>query len=141
MSIQISREVLMLIQSHAERSYPNEGAGFLLGEDRSERAVLDVIGEPNAREECAQRRRYLLIPDDYQKAEQEAERRGLGLIGVFHSHPDHPNVPSEFDRQWAQPYFSYVITAVDAGKVSGSRAWRLLEDRSNFVEETILLTK
>lgn len=141
MSILIPGEVLAQIHAHAEGAYPNEGAGFLLGQDGLERAVLGVIAGPNAREDSAQRRRYLLAPEDYQKAEKESERRGLELIGVFHSHPDHPNIPSEFDREWAQPYFSYVITTVEAGGAGGSRSWRLLEDRSNFVEETILITR
>jgi proteasome lid subunit RPN8/RPN11 len=71
----------------------------------------------------------------------EAERLGLSLIGVFHSHPDHPDQPSEFDRQWAQPFFSYIITSVEAGKAVESRSWRLEEDRSQFVEEIIQITE
>ena len=67
-------------------------------------------------------------------------RLGLSLLGVFHSHPDHPNQPSEFDREWAQPYFSYVITSVRSGKALESRSWRLVEDRSEFREESITLT-
>jgi len=58
-------------------------------------------------------------------------------LGVFHSHPDHPNLPSEFDREWAQPFFSYLITSVNSGQAAASRAWRLAEDRSVFLEETI----
>jgi proteasome lid subunit RPN8/RPN11 len=82
----------------------------------------------------------LITPEDYLNAELEADRLGLSLIGVFHSHPDHPNRPSEFDRDWAQPFFSYIITSVDSGKTIESRSWRLLEDRSQFVEEKIQTT-
>ena len=62
------------------------------------------------------------------------------LIGVFHSHPDHPNKPSEFDMEWAQPFFSYIITSVDTGKAIESKSWRLLDDRSRFEEEKIKIT-
>ena len=69
----------------------------------------------------------------------EAERRGLDLVGVFHSHPDHPDLPSEYDREWAQPNFSYLITSVEKGTVLESRSWRLIEDRSAFVEEALFV--
>jgi proteasome lid subunit RPN8/RPN11 len=67
----------------------------------------------------------------------KAAELGVDLIGVFHSHPDCPNVPSEFDREWAQPFFSYVITRVDEGKAVSHRSWRLAEDRSKYDEEEI----
>jgi len=72
-------------------------------------------------------------------SEQEAAQRGLDVIGVFHSHPDHPNQPSEFDRDWAMPWFSYVITSVNDGETVASRSWRLTDDRTAFIEETILV--
>jgi proteasome lid subunit RPN8/RPN11 len=62
---------------------------------------------------------------------------GLDLIGVFHSHPDCPNIPSEYDREWAQPFFSYVITRVDAGRAVSLRSWKLAEDRSKYDEEEV----
>jgi proteasome lid subunit RPN8/RPN11 len=62
---------------------------------------------------------------------------GVDLIGVFHSHPDCPNVPSEYDREWAQPFFSYIISRVDKGKTVSHRSWRLVEDRSTYEEEEI----
>ena len=96
-----------------------------------------ILPLANSREDAARHNRYLITPEDYLKAELEADRLGLNLIGVFHSHPDHPNRPSEFDRDWAQPFFSYIITSVDSGKAVESRSWRLLEDRSQFVEEKI----
>ena len=68
------------------------------------------------------------------------EALGLDIIGVFHSHPDHPDRPSEYDREWAQPFFSYVITSVQAGKAVESRSWRLAEDRTQFLEESIEVT-
>lgn len=134
MALAISKGVLQKIQIHGEQAYPEEGAGFLLGEPGQ---VDDILALPNAREETARHNRYLITPEDYLRAEMEAERRGLSLIGVFHSHPDHPNRPSEFDREWAQPFFSYVITSVQGGVAEESRSWRLAADRSAFLEEAI----
>ena len=72
------------------------------------------------------------------RGENDASRLGLDVIGVFHSPPDHPNRPSEFDREWALPWYSYVITSVQSGNAVESRSWRLCEDRSAFNEEQIL---
>ena len=138
MSLRCSREVFSQILSHGEKAYPEEGAGFLLGSDGENRTVQSVYPLENAREDSARHNRYLITPADYLKAEMEAERRGLSVIGVFHSHPDHPDRPSEFDREWAQPFFSYIITSVQTGKAAGSRSWRLVEDRSRFEEEDLV---
>ena len=136
--LHINEDILAQIHAHGEASYPNEGAGFLLGnEDGGERHVVQLFTTENAREDEARHNRYLVTPEDYLKAEITADELGLSLIGVFHSHPDHPNRPSEFDREWAQPFFSYVITSVNAGKAIESRSWRLAEDRSKFEEEEI----
>lgn len=138
--LRLSEELLAGIHANGEKAYPEEGAGFLLGVDGEERAVTAIFPLLNAREDAARKNRYLIMPEDYLKAEAEADRLRLSLIGVFHSHPDHPNQPSEFDREWAQPYFSYVITSVRSGKALESRSWRLVEDRSEFKEEPITLT-
>ncbi|HEY9152448.1 MAG TPA: M67 family metallopeptidase [Anaerolineales bacterium] len=137
MMLNLSKEVLAQIHSQGENAYPEEGAGFLLGSEGAERAVKTILPLTNSREDSARHNRYLIRPEDYIEAELEADRLRLSLIGVFHSHPDHPNRPSEFDRDWAQPFFSYIITSVDSGKAMESRSWRLLEDRSQFVEEEI----
>lgn len=134
MRLEITRDLIGRIHAHGEAAYPEEGAGFLLG---SEGRVLEILSLPNAREQTARHNRYLITPQDYLKAETAAEESGLSLIGVFHSHPDHPNRPSEFDREWAQPFFSYLITSVQAGEALESRSWRLAEDRSEFIEEEI----
>lgn len=140
MSLRLSDELLAKIHAHGEQAYPEEGAGFMLGSDDVDRCVTAIFPLSNAREDLARKNRYLFTPEDYMKAEVEADRLGLSLVGIFHSHPDHPNQPSEFDREWAQPYFSYVITSVRSGKALESRSWRLVEDRSEFQEERITLT-
>lgn len=132
--IQISSDILKNIAAHLEGAYPEEGAGFLLGADGEVREILPL---PNAREEGARRNRYLITPEDYLNAELKADSLGLALIGVFHSHPDCPNEPSEYDREWAQPFFSYLISRVDGGRAVSHRSWRLAEDRSKFEEEPI----
>lgn len=130
----LPQNVLDRIHAHGEEAYPEEGAGFLLGTNEG---VEEIVTLPNAREATARHNRYLITPEDYLKAELTADRLGLSLIGVFHSHPDHPNRPSEFDREWAQPFFSYIITSVDKGHAAASRSWKLTEDRSEFIEEEI----
>lgn len=137
MRLTIPSGLLEAIHRHGEAAYPEEGAGFLLGKDGDPRQVLSLLPLDNIRQGDARRNRYLISPQDYLKAEDEADRTGLELVGVFHSHPDHPNQASEYDRDWAQPWFSYIITSIYTGKAVESRSWRLDEDRSKFSEETI----
>ena len=139
MKLIISSGILAQIHAHGEAAYPEEGAGFLLGSDENgERYVAQIFVAENTREDEARHNRYLVSPKEYLQAEIAADVLGLSLIGVFHSHPDHPNRPSEFDREWAQPFFSYIITSVNSGKAVESKSWRLAEDRLNFEEEKIL---
>ena len=135
--LEISPDLLMEIHANGEKAYPEEGAGFLLGQDGEVRRVVGILSLPNARESGARHNRYILTPQNYLAGEMEADRLKLTLLGVFHSHPDHPDQPSEYDRDWAQPFFSYVITRVQAGRAVTSRSWRLLEDRSAFAEEPV----
>lgn len=137
MTLEIHRSLLDEIHKHGERAYPEEAAGMLLGKVKADRKiVLQRLELHNAREDSARHNRYLLTASDYMQAEQAAASMGLDLVGVYHSHPDHPNRPSDFDREWAMPWFSYLITSVQA---QGSRSWQLAEDRSAFHEETIIL--
>ena len=134
MSLKISTAIIDGINKHIEAAYPEEGAGFLLGVDGEVRKILSL---PNAREDEARHNRFLITPEDYLKAEMQAMDLGVDLIGVFHSHPDCPNVPSEYDREWAQPFFSYIISRVDQRKTVSHRSWKLVEDRSKYEEEEI----
>lgn len=142
MKIHIPDKILSAIQKHGQNEYPEEGAGLLLGKDNgSGRAVEDILPLTNSREDGARRNRYLITSQDMLHGEQEAANRGLDIVGVFHSHPDHPSQPSEFDKEWALPWYSYLITSVDDGIANTSRSWRLSDDRKEFNEETILVTK
>ena len=102
--------------------------------------AVDRVFDLREREDAARHNRFLITPEEYLKAELKAEDLGLSLIGVFHSHPDCPNVPSEYDREWAQPFFSYIITRVDDGKSVSHRSWRLVEDRTTYTEEEIKIS-
>ncbi len=138
MILDLSTELIERIHAHGEQAYPEEGAGLLLGLDRSgNRQVVEILPLTNSREDNARHNRYLITPLDMLEGEKEAIRLGLDVIGVFHSHPDHPNRPSEFDREWAMPWFSYLITSVHQGKAQESRSWRLQDDRSEFIEERL----
>ena len=140
MSIFLTRDLLAGIHVHGEAAYPEEGAGLLLGHAQGERrVVLALWSIPNAREDTARHNRYLITPQDLLHGEQAAERQGLEVIGIFHSHPDHPNRPSEFDRDWALPWYSYIITSIEHGKAVESRSWRLSEDHAQFDAEEIQL--
>jgi proteasome lid subunit RPN8/RPN11 len=141
MSLLISSQLLENIHAHGESAYPEEGAGLLLGTViGGQKQVTQILALANSREEGARHNRYLLTPQDYLRGEQEADRLGLDVLGVFHSHPDHPNRPSEFDRDWAMPWFSYLITSVQDGQAVESRSWLLTEDRSQFSEEQIMVS-
>jgi proteasome lid subunit RPN8/RPN11 len=136
----IPKEILRAIHQHGEEAYPEEGAGLMLGKAEGEvKRVEKILPLANTREDAARHNRYLLNPQDYLRGEMEAARLGLDVLGVFHSHPDHPNRPSEFDREWAMPWFSYLITSVQQGKAVESRSWLLAEDRCAFSEENIAI--
>ena len=140
MSLRIPAQLMAEIQRHAEQQYPEEGAGLILGsldgEDRIARSVLPV----NNTFEAQQRgRRYLIDPMAILKAEEEAQREGLSVLGVFHSHPDHPPTPSKFDLEWAVPWYVYLITAVRQGIAEQTRAWRLQEDHAQMTEEQLAI--
>ena len=138
--LEISKEVLAQIYAHGEAAFPDEGAGFLLGVDAMDgkpRRITAILSLPNAREDEARHNRFLITPKDYLNGELEADRLGLSVVGIFHSHPDSPNNPSTYDRDWAQPFFSYIITSIYAAKAVQSRSWLLSEDRTHFDEEEI----
>ena len=69
--------------------------------------------------------------------DREARAAGLDIVGYYHSHPDHPSRPSDFDRDHAWPDQSYLIVAVAGGKPASVQSWRLRDDRSAFDEEAI----
>lgn len=134
----IRREAIKEMEAHLEAAYPNEGAGLLLGTaDGAGKRVEAVLPLGNRWQGSEQTHRFLLGPQDLLRGEQEAAQRGLDVIGIFHSHPDHPAEPSGFDREWALPWYSYVITTVRQGRTTQHRSWLLKDDRSDYDEEEL----
>lgn len=138
--IKLSRSVTEDISEHALLDYPDECCGFFYGvESEGNRYIIESLRIHNSRE-GDKRRRFEISPWDYLKAEAYAEKKGLTLFGIYHSHPDHPSVPSEHDRVAAQPFFSYVILSVTAKEVKSIQSWLLNED-FQFEEEKVIYQK
>ncbi len=121
------------IRRHAREAYPDECCGALFGRDE---VVVEAFALPNTTE-AGPRRRFLVRPDDYRAAEQRARQRRVELLGFYHSHPDHPARPSQYDLDHAWPFFSYVIISVRSGEPAEVTSWRLRDDRSTFDEELV----
>lgn len=118
------------IRRHGEETYPHECCGAMYGRDGR---VTATFALPNTTEE-GPRRRFLVRPSDYRLAERRASELGLDLLGFYHSHPDHPARPSQYDLDHAWPTFAYVIVAVGSGRAGDLTLWWLKEDRSTFEE-------
>jgi proteasome lid subunit RPN8/RPN11 len=116
------------IRRHGEETYPDECCGALVGGNGSADAIVAL---PNTTEE-GPRRRFLVRPSDYRLAEQRAGDLGAELLGFYHSHPDHPARPSQFDLDHAWPTFAYVIVSVAAGAAADMTVWWLRDDRTIF---------
>ncbi|HYR46724.1 MAG TPA: Mov34/MPN/PAD-1 family protein [Thermoanaerobaculia bacterium] len=130
---------LAAIREHGARAYPEECCGALLGvvEDGTVR-VARVERIENARRE-ERRRRYAIEPLEYARLEKRADSEGLSILGFYHSHPDHPAVPSEYDREHGLPFFHYVLVAVAAGVAGEVASFVLSEDRGVFDREELLV--
>lgn len=125
------------IKAHASATYPEECCGVLLGkEEPTGKTVSEALEVTNAKEENRERR-FLITPEEYRKSEEEANRRGLVILGFYHSHPDHPARPSQFDLEHAMPACSYVIVSVIKGVPDQVTSWRLEDDRREFRQEEI----
>jgi cysteine synthase B len=125
--------VFGVIRQHATDTYPDECCGALIG--RGDR-VIEAFPLSNAQSEN-RKRRFLIGPDAYRRAEARADELGASLLGFYHSHPDHPAVPSSFDLEHAWPNLIYAIVSVREGQARELRAWRLKTDRSGFTEEEL----
>jgi proteasome lid subunit RPN8/RPN11 len=129
-------QALEIMVDDALSTFPDECCGFFFGrETGAERLVTQALVVDNAKK-GDKRRRFEISPRDYLKAEALADERGLTLLGVYHSHPNHPALPSETDRLSAQPFFSYLIFSVMERKLAAVRSWRLNEAQQ-FEEETV----
>jgi proteasome lid subunit RPN8/RPN11 len=155
MSLRISRQQLVAIQQHGAREYPSECCGVLLGKaNGSEKEVAEVVPLKNLRHDPARaqellpvddpkietdRNRFLIDPLEQLRVEKDARGRGLEVLGYYHSHPDHPARPSQYDREYAWPWYSYVILSVERGIAKDLTCWVLAEDRAAFEPDAVVI--
>jgi proteasome lid subunit RPN8/RPN11 len=136
------------IRAHGAETYPDECCGALLGRDGISSDVTDQGAPLPSREVLAlfplinrrddsPRNRFSLTADDVRDAEKAAQEKGLDVVGWYHSHPDHPARPSEYDREHAWPWYSYIIVSVANGKPEAMTSWRLNDDRLAYTCEEI----
>jgi proteasome lid subunit RPN8/RPN11 len=141
MTLELGQVELKQLQQHVEGTYPNEGGGWLIGrvDDRGRKVVTEIKPIENQRAVADQHNRILITDQLYREGEAYADGKDRLLIGFFHSHPDHPARPSEFDREHALPWWSYVIVSVQQGQSAEVLSWELREDRSAFSAESIVI--
>jgi proteasome lid subunit RPN8/RPN11 len=139
-TIRISQELASRIRAQAVEAFPHECCGALLGREVDfMREVAGLLPLANGRADSP-RNRFSISADDVRAAERAAQEKGLDLIGWYHSHPDHPALPSEFDREHAWPWYSYVIVSVERGEAKQMSSWRLTDDRARFTFEELVVT-
>ncbi len=141
--IKIAASLLDRIKRHAETEYPRECCGLLVGsiEDGGRtRIVVETHTVANAWEDGETlHRRMMITPEDYMRAERLFSRQGQGVVGNYHSHPNHPAVPSQFDLEHLAPWptMSYIVVSVRERVAVDLRSWELAADGSQFIEEEI----
>lgn len=156
MILKLSTDHFWAIRAHAESTYPDECCGLLLGKlSQNSKTLVEVMATENSwSAEAAetfsaidaidlgsnQRRHYAITPEVMLRAQRQARDRQLDIIGIYHSHPDHPAIPSEFDRVYAWHQYSYIIVSVQQGKAGALKCWSL-DDNHQFQLEEIITTK
>lgn len=133
---------LEAIRRHGEDTYPHECCGLLLGtlDQRTDPAakIVSAIERLDNEREDSRHNRFLISPETFLRADRAARARSLEILGFYHSHPDHPAVPSEFDRENAWPFYSYIIVSVANGASRELNSWVLAGDRGRFEPETLV---
>ena len=138
--ITIANEQLNEIREHGVRDHPYECCGLLLGRFTGEgKVVKETYPISNAREESAKRNRFLITPEEVMRGERYARDRDLEVVGFYHSHPDCPAVPSQYDLEHAWPTYSYIIVSTTATEAKDLFSWEQEQDRSRFNQEEIKL--
>jgi proteasome lid subunit RPN8/RPN11 len=144
--LKISPELADKIRSHGAQTYPHECCGALLGRD-TEVADRRVYREIHGLHPLINRRddspnnRFSVTSQDVLDAEKSARQQGLEVVGWYHSHPDHPARPSQYDRDHAWPWYSYIIVSVANRIPEEMTSWRLTDDRTEFEIEEICLQR
>lgn len=135
--ISIEKNILDQLLDDARLAFPDECCGFLFGSENAagDRELTELLVVENSKE-GDRRRRFEISPHDYLRAERFADETGLVLLGIYHSHPSHPAIPSEHDRVAAQPFFSYVIVSIFGDEIRDLTSWRL-DENQQFKSEII----
>lgn len=137
--ITLSEQVRTSICLHAERDYPHECGGMLIGKfEDGKKTVFETFPLENARDEADRHDRILILPKDVLRAERYAREKKLDVVGYYHSHPDDTAIPSQYDLDHALPVWSYVIASVIKGEVIDIRSWEMENDRTRFNSEFIV---
>lgn len=128
--ITIGKEHLAAIRAHGISDYPYECCGLLLGRyEQNGKFVTETLPISNAREESAKRNRFLITPEELLRGEQYARVKKLEIVGFYHSHPDSPAVPSQYDLEHAWPTYSYIIVSTSADRADDLFSWEQESDR------------
>ena len=135
----IGRQAAEEIRAHGARDYPYECCGLLIGKFEADgsKNVLETFAISNAREEAAKRNRFLIQPEELLRGEKYARDKKLDVVGFYHSHPDSPAVPSQYDLEHAWPQYSYIIVSTTKDDTGDFRSWEQRADRTQFDEEQI----
>jgi proteasome lid subunit RPN8/RPN11 len=136
--LQLPAKLEREIREHGAKDYPHECCGAMLGLETSAGREVRALYPLANRIDDSPRNRFSITSEDVGAAERAATQGGLNVLGWYHSHPDHPARPSEFDREHAWPWYSYVVVSVDSGFPRDLTSWRLADDRSRFHQEEIL---
>jgi proteasome lid subunit RPN8/RPN11 len=131
-TITIPEDLRARIDESASAAYPEECCGVLIGREKGESKQVIFILETDNIHSDNKARRFMIGPDDIIRAERIAREKHAEIIGFYHSHPDHAAVPSEHDREFAWPWYIYIIVSVLNGKSSSIQGWRLRDDRSGY---------
>ena len=137
--IKSTKEIEKVIREFGEQEYPNECCGLLFGKINSDisKEITEILPISNAQNEENRYNRFLITPKDMIKGELYARKHNVDIIGFYHSHPDHPAKPSQFDLDHAWPVYSYIITSVINGKADVMTSWLLSSNRAKFENEEI----
>ena len=136
--LKISETVLREIYDHTEASYPNECCGLMIGAMTGETRTVHTFRKCRNLNTERARDRYEMDPMDMLRTEREFENSEWDIIGIYHSHPDHPSRPSQTDTDRAWPDYSYVIISVREGRVASANSWVLNESERKFYEEPLV---
>ena len=140
--IELPNDLVKMIREHAAAMFPHECCGFLLGRDAPEiRSVVEILRAENIRGDEEQHNRFTISPTDFMKAEKAARADQLDIVGFYHSHPNAPARPSEYDLEYAWPVYTYLIQSVQDGEAADMTCWVLRDDRSCFDEQPYQLAQ